>query len=110
MPSIHFSRFNQILSSIALCKQLDFSNCNFIDTPLICGILKNQNTSFFYFYFTNENITIEEFYDIQKLIYTAKVCKYEIFFEKIKINMENFFDENFYGKEEYHIIEFMVIF
>lgn len=105
-------KFVNIINSINNLDLNQLVECNYIYTPIICNILKSC-TSYCINYFIKEFIYDYEVKLLKKLpLLDTNLCfKYffcEIENPKYNFCIDNFLNENFYSKQEFHILEQIV--
>ncbi len=82
--------------------------CNYVDTSLICNIFRKPQNELYFFFFLLEEIEKDYFNVIRQNINELKLCKFEYFFEYANFNFESFFNENFYSKQDFYLLERIV--
>lgn len=103
-----FEKFFNIVSAISRLDIDAFMECSYIDSPVICNVLRQPNTSHYYLYFVPEEVEIDYFKIIKQNIDELKQGNYEYFFEFGNFNFDAFFNENFYSKQDFYILERVV--
>lgn len=103
-----FEKFFNLNSAISRLDLDAFIECNCIDTPILCSILKQPLSSLYFFYFITEEIDKDYFNVIKQNINELKSANYEYFLEFGNYNFDAFNNDNFYSKQDFYLLERIV--